>query len=111
MGEETRGTGGRDRRSRPWWASEPDAGDRGSPGSGHDDTEPAHGPHASVEACQVCPVCAVIRVVGDARPELVEHLAEAVHHLGLAARAVLDAHAEAFPRHGENVERIRLDDE
>ncbi len=68
------------------------------------------GPHGSDEVCQVCPICAFLRVVGETRPEVVEHLVEATHHLTLAAKAVVDAHAEGFERDG-GLEHIELDDD
>jgi hypothetical protein len=44
-----------------------------------------------VDACGVCPICVGLRVLGDARPELVGHLAEAARQLALAVRTVVDA--------------------
>lgn len=69
-----------------------------------------HGHGPAVDACQVCPVCAGIRILSEARPELVAHLSEAARHLTLAARAFLDAQAEVL-RRDEGLQRIDLDDE
>lgn len=80
----------------------------GEPNGGPGDD--GHGHRAAVQACGVCPVCTVIRLVGEVRPEVVEHLAAATRHLTLAAKAVVDAQA-ARTGGGERLERIRLDDE
>ena len=64
----------------------------------------------SVDACRICPVCAVIRIVGDSRPELVEHLSEAARHLTLAAKVFVDAQAEALGGR-DRLERIEIDEE
>lgn len=77
-------------------------GDRRDERAGH--------PHRSVETCRICPVCAAIRILGEARPELVEHLSEASRHLTLAAKAFVDAQAEAYGDHG-GLERIEIDDD
>lgn len=60
--------------------------------------------------CGVCPVCSVIRLVGEVRPEVVDHLAAASRHLTLALKAVVDAQAARMDG-GDQLERIRLDDE
>lgn len=109
----------------PWWASGAGAGglddedplDAHRAGRGarhghrhdrHDRAGHEHG--TSVDACQVCPVCAGIRILAEARPELVTHLSEAARHLTLAARAFLDAQADVL-RRDEGLQRIDLDDE
>lgn len=56
--------------------------------------------------CRACPWCTLLRAVGESRPEVVEHLGEAVRHLTLAARAMVDA---AEDRGGW--EKIPLDDD
>lgn len=58
-------------------------------------------------ACRSCPLCTLTRSLGDARPEVVEHLEQAARHLVLAARAWVDAADERTGRW----ERIELDDE
>lgn len=50
------------------------------PGAGHE--------HRS--DCAYCPICATIRVVRDARPEIVEHLAAATRELIVAAGLFLE---------------------
>lgn len=64
------------------------AGDRTGAGQGRQGQRP-HDP-----ACRGCPWCTLLRAVGDSRPEVVEHLGEAMRHLTLAARAVLEATEE-----------------
>lgn len=95
---------------RPWWASDPPGEPTGGPRRGAPDD--AGGPHGEPGApvCQVCPVCSFLRVVEDARPEAMEHLLEAAHHLTLAAKAVIDAHAEGFGHPG-GLEHIPLDED
>lgn len=41
--------------------------------------------------CRACPWCTFLRAVGDSRPEVVAHLTEAMRHVTLAARAMVDA--------------------
>jgi hypothetical protein len=76
-----------------------------------------------IDACGICPICVGLRAVGDARPDLVVHLAEAARHLALAVRTVVDAAAEPGeaadpaagggarrrPRH-DDLQHIDLDD-
>lgn len=106
----------------PWWASgsadgsvgQEDPLDAHRAGRGardrHQHDGRGHGHGSSVDACQVCPICAGIRILGEARPELVAHLSEAARHLTLAARAFLDAQADVL-RRDEGLQHIDLDDE
>lgn len=71
--------------------------------------EHVHPPLADGEVCQVCPICAALRMVGEVRPDLLVHLAEAARHLTLAAKTVVDAQASGFRERG--LERIPLDDD
>ena len=111
---------------RPWWSSEdPGTADDEAPPRGDEAADEGdraripphrHGADADPQVCQVCPVCAFLRVVEDARPEVLEHLTEATHHLTLAAKAFLDHYADGFDgrgdaRRGRGLERIDLDDE
>ncbi|MEX1178850.1 MAG: hypothetical protein WEB09_10345 [Nitriliruptor sp.] len=67
------------------------AGEGGSaPGSEGRDGGEGPGGHR-IDACGVCPICVGLRALGDARPDLVVHLAEATRHLALAVRTVVDA--------------------
>jgi hypothetical protein len=65
-------------------------------------------PHR-IDACGVCPICVGLRALGETRPELVGHLAEAARHVALAARS-LGARADAAPRPDESLQRIDLDE-
>lgn len=131
------GSSGRSRRGdlgRPWWASAGPGDEPGAPEEPDDELlrdplyrDPLHrdplqehlrrlGGHLGAQVpgqsdvCQVCPVCSLLRVFGDARPELMEHLTEAARHLTLAAKAVIDAQAALFARPTERLERITLDE-
>ena len=55
-------------------------------------TEPAP-PLCSVA---FCPICTMVTAMGEARPELVEHLLLAGREMLLAARAVIDARLESM---------------
>lgn len=73
----------------------------------------ATGPHRGSPApseCRICPVCAGLRAVGDARPEVVAHLTDAARHLTLAAKAVVDAQADALGP-DDRLHRIPLDED
>lgn len=63
-------------------------------------------PHGRDQTCRACPWCIALRSLGDARPEVVDHLDEALRHLVAAARAWVDA-AESRGQW----ERIPLDDD
>jgi len=96
----------------PWWASVGDdvPTDSGVPSddSATDSSEPhVHG--GSGPECQVCPICAFLRVVDQARPEVVGHLVEAARQLTLAAKAALDAHASSFPPPAGGFEHIDVE--
>lgn len=83
------------------------------PGPGHDHdpgaTDPTGVPPShDGDVCQVCPICTALRLVGEVRPDLFVHLAEAARHLTLAAKTVVDAHAAGFR---DGLEHIPLDDD
>lgn len=96
---------------------DPAGGDPAGGGGGGD------GGHR-IDACGVCPICVGLRAIGDARPDLVGHLAEAARQLALAVRTVVDAAApdgEAASERGagqrptsrrtaDDLHRIDLDD-
>ena len=63
-------------------------------------------PHGRDQTCRACPWCIALRSLGDARPEVVEHLDEALRHLVAAARAWVDAAEDRG-----QWERIPLDDD
>ena len=58
-----------------------------------------------------CPICLVVTTVGDARPDLVEHLLLAGRELLLAARAIIDSRLESMeesePTSG--IQRIKVE--
>lgn len=60
------------------------------------DTDDAARPHGSdvgdhrPEICGVCPICVTARILGESRPELLDHLTEAARHLAAAVRAVVE---------------------
>jgi len=43
-----------------------------------------------------CPICMVVTALGDARPELVEHLLVASREMLLAARAMIEARLQTM---------------
>jgi hypothetical protein len=105
--DDVRGRGGDD-------SGDEGGGDRSGGGGG--------APHR-IDACGICPICVGLRALGEARPDLVSHLAEAARHLALAVRTVVDAAAEPGeaadpeaprgarrrPRH-DDLQHIDLDD-
>ena len=63
-------------------------------------------PHPRDQTCRACPWCIALRSLGDARPEVVDHLDEALRHLVAAARAWVDAAEDRG-----QWQRIPLDDD
>jgi hypothetical protein len=62
----------------------------------------AHGPE-----CGICPICQGIALVRGARPEVVEHLSDAVTSLAAALAALFPAEAESpARRRQERVQHI-----
>jgi hypothetical protein len=58
----------------------------------------------------LCPICTVVTALGEASPELVEHLLVAGRELLLAVRAVIDGRLQTMeeePRAG--LQRIEID--
>jgi hypothetical protein len=53
-------------------------------------------PHASASGCPVplCPICTAATVLGQFRPEVVEHITNATREALLAIRAVIDTRLE-----------------
>ncbi len=103
----------------PWWSSgEPEPENGNGQENGHDNRRTgsreaaadATAPHHSSEVCGVCPVCSVLRILEDTRPEVIGHLTEAARHMTLAAKAVIDAHAEHLRADG-GLQHIPLDDD
>jgi len=68
---------------------------------------PAQHPICSVA---FCPICLMVTAVGDASPELVEHLLVAGRELLLAVRAVIDARLETMEEEPHSgLQRIEID--
>jgi hypothetical protein len=74
---------------------------------GDRDGAAAGGQRPHNDSCKACPWCMVLRTFGDARPDVVTHMEEALRHMVAAARAFTDA-AE---QRGGGYESIPLDDE
>ena len=73
-----------------------------SPGAG-----PAERPACSFS---FCPICMALTAVGDARPDIIEHLLAASREALLALRSIIDARLDGPP--GERptrLERLRID--
>ena len=58
-------------------------------------TEPAPAPPTCAFA--LCPICTMLTALGEARPDLVEHVLVASREMLLAVRALIDARLEAAP--------------
>jgi hypothetical protein len=57
-----------------------------------------------------CPICLVVTAIGDARPELIEHLMVAGREMLLAARAVIDARLQTMEETPTSeLKRIRIE--
>jgi len=57
-----------------------------------------------------CPICLVVTAIGDARPELVEHLMVAGKEMLLAARSVIDARLQTLEEEpASELKRIRIE--
>lgn len=111
-------------RGEPWWASGAGPGDglhdedpldrhRAGRRGTSDGRAPREDPvdaHADGRVCHACPVCITLRALESSRPEVVGHLADALHHLSLAARAFMEAQVGATGGDG-GLRRVDLDDE
>ena len=64
----------------------------------------------SMCAFALCPICTALTAVGEARPDLVEHVLVASREMLLAVRALIDARLEAAPEGPprERVERLTI---
>ena len=81
---------------------------QGAPASQAAPTAPA----AALPTCAfaLCPICTTLTALGEARPDLVEHLLVASREMLLAVRALIDARLEATPEGPprERVERLTI---
>lgn len=57
---------------------------------GHEHEPGAEPPHELGPDCDVCPICLGIAHVRETHPEVADHLVDAVRHLTLAARELMD---------------------
>jgi len=104
--------------ARPWWASDDPGVDElvtdedpvtahrtarrsvptdatSAPGDGEPAPDPGRGaPSAGAthdpSTCGLCPVCVGLRLLGEHRPEVIDHLNEASRHLSAALRGLLE---------------------
>jgi hypothetical protein len=69
------------------------------------------GQAAAPPICSVafCPICTAVTALGEAKPELVEHLLLASRELLLAVRAVIDARLESQPERPTRLERLEIE--
>jgi hypothetical protein len=104
MAETTRGPSGQGSRSRPKDGARTKASAGGGP------TADA-GLQAPICSVAFCPFCMLVTALGEARPELVEHLLLAGREMLLAARAVIDARLETMDERekGDRLERISIE--
>jgi hypothetical protein len=56
----------------------------------------------------LCPICLVVTAVGEARPDLVQHLLGASREVLLAVRSLIDARLEGTTKPSK-LERIRVE--
>lgn len=86
---------------RPWWASDGPVGDGADPTEdplerhrqarrGEPAAEDAAAGGDAADVCGVCPICTGLRVLGETRPDLLNHLTEASRHVAAAVRDLLD---------------------
>ncbi len=71
---------------------------------------PAPETSAAAPICQValCPICLVVTAVGEARPDLVQHLLGASREVLLAVRSLIDARLEGTTKPSK-LERITVE--
>ncbi len=70
----------------------------------------ADGSKGTQPICSValCPICMVVTAVGEARPDLVQHLLVASREVLLAVRSIIDARLEGTPKPSK-LERITVE--
>ncbi|HJP66336.1 MAG TPA: hypothetical protein VKA30_08545 [Actinomycetota bacterium] len=68
-------------------------------------------PAAPICSVAFCPICTMVTAMGEARPDLVEHLLLAGREMLLAARAVIDARLETMDgdKGASKLERITIE--
>jgi hypothetical protein len=70
--------------------------------------EPDRGEARPVCGFALCPICTVLTALGEAKPDLVEHLLVASREVLLAARALIDARLEGTDRPAGHTRLERL---
>ena len=65
-------------------------------------------PQQPICSVALCPICLVVTAVGEARPDLVQHLLVASREVLLAVRSVIDARLEGTPEPSK-LERITVE--
>lgn len=94
-----------------WWQDAVDALADAARSAGTREAATERGsPHPDGRVCHACPVCVALRALEGSRPEVVAHLADALHHLSLAARAFVEAQVGATGG-DDGLRRVDLDDE
>ena len=67
---------------------------------------------AAAPICSVafCPICTVVTALGDARPDVTEHLVAAAREGLLALRALIDARLESVDHSGDRgrIQRVEI---
>ncbi len=122
--------------TRPWWASDDPGVDElavdedpltvhrtarrpATQASGTDPAADHDAPGADqahdASTCGLCPVCLGLRLLGEHRPEVLEHLNEASRHLSAAIRGLLEQDTQASRadrsqrQPSDRFERIQVD--
>jgi hypothetical protein len=84
---------------------------KAAPGASSDGDGRAPEPTPPICSVAFCPICAMVTAIGEARPDLVEHLLLAGREMLLAARAVIDARLDMMDgdKQSSKLERIRIE--
>lgn len=71
----------------------------------------ASAPQAPPRVCSVafCPICTAVTALGDARPDILEHLLVAGREMLLAFRALIDARLEGSGEPSTKLERLTIE--
>ena len=64
---------------------------------------------APVCSVALCPICMAVTALGEARPDLVEHLLLAGREMLLAIRALMDARLEGVEERPAKLERLSIE--
>ncbi|MDP8956918.1 MAG: hypothetical protein M3N24_08175 [Actinomycetota bacterium] len=71
-------------------------------------TDGSTGTQQPICSVALCPICMVVTAVGDARPDLVQHLLLASREVLLAVRSIIDARLEGTTKPSK-LERITVE--